>query len=145
MANGSNPERMLSIKRVCGWPPQPLMALASAKATSRGGSWPVVAFLSSGEIYENSLGSGASGLLLTAFFRLDRGMVLPSDVGEVDGGRREGELELLHRVRHDLRHRKIAKPLVVRRDHVPRCLAGARGVHRVLERLDVVVPQRPLR
>src|SRR5271166_588907 len=41
--------------------------------------------------------------------------------------------------------REISEPLVVRRDPVPRRLARAGRVHRVLERLDVVVPQRPFR
>ena len=44
---------------------------------------------------------------------LNGGVVLAADVGEVDRGQGEDELELLHRVRHDLRDNEITKPLVV--------------------------------
>src|SRR5580704_6155878 len=53
-------------------------------------------------------------------------------------------VERFHRVRHNLRHRQIAKPLVARGDYVPWRLAGTGGVDRILERCDVVVPKRAL-
>src|ERR1700738_168009 len=43
-----------------------------------------------------------------------------------------------------LRYSQITKPLVIRRDHIPRRVASAGGIDRVLERRDVIVPQRPL-
>src|SRR5271166_777013 len=89
-------------------------------------------------------GCGESDLLPIVLLLFDGGVIFAPDLGQVDRGRREGEAEIAHRVRHDLRHREIAKPLVVRWDHEPWRIAGAGGAHRVLERLDVLVPQRSL-
>src|SRR5271166_3865848 len=96
-----------------------------------------------GRIYGNLCWRDESSLLLAVLLFPNGSMIFTPDVREVNRRRGEGEVEIGHCVRHDLRHREIAKPLVVRRDHVPRRLAGAGGVHRVLERLDVVVPQLP--
>ncbi len=71
------------------------------------------------------------------FLLLESGVILAPDVGKVDRGWGEGELEPLHRVRHDLRNREVTKPLVVRRNDVPRRVFCTGRAHRVLERLFV--------
>ena len=71
-------------------------------------------------------------------------VVLAPDLRQIDGRLWEHHVYRFHRVRHDLRYRQIAKPLVVRGDYVPRRLAGTGGADRIFERCDVVVPQRAL-
>ena len=44
------------------------------------------------------------------------GVVFASDLSQINGRLGKRHVERFHRVRHDLRHRQIAKPLVVRRD-----------------------------
>jgi hypothetical protein len=82
--------------------------------------------------------------MFAGLFLLERGVILPADIGEVHRRRRKRELEIVHRVSDHLRHCEIAEPLMIRRDHVPGGVLLAGRLDRILERLVVLVPERAL-
>ena len=71
-------------------------------------------------------------------------MVFAPDVFDVDPRGRQFQPHVAHGVRDDLRDSEVPKPLVVRRDDVPRRVARAGLLQGVLERGDVLRPELAL-
>src|ERR1700688_1162627 len=119
-----------------GFSPSPVDGRRPAFMSAAGESRPSRASISSAAKLWKSLADRSKSGLLSALRLLNGRMVLALYVNKVNRGRREGEAEIGHGVRDDLRHREIAEPLVVRRDHIPRRRVGAGCVNRVLERVN---------